>query len=75
MIRSPEEAKLLKLCLEIFELAAQVGHMINALDFSPGNIATEFASELLLISSESLMNSESYILKEQKSTLKKADEQ
>ena len=75
MIRRPEEAEILELCLEIWQKAERVGQLTSAANFSSNSMGMEFAEELLVTLSESLLNSASCILKGLSSTLKKSDEQ
>ena len=75
MILLPEELEMLRLSLEIYELSTKVGRLRNVQVSSLNYISMEFAAELLLESSESLLSLASCIEKELASTLKKSDEQ
>lgn len=70
-----EEVEILELCLEIWPKAARVGQLTSAANFSSNSMGMEFAEELLVTLSESLLNSASCILKALSSMSKKSDEQ
>ena len=75
MILLPEELELLKHSLEIYRLSIKVGQSSNVQVSSLNYTAMEFAAELLLESSESLLSLASCIEKALASTLKKSDEE